>query len=131
MLINCSGIREISRVLGICTDCVLGLLVSFKDLCWTLKHTHYHQVEVDEVYCFVQNKNKKVWILYAYCKKSREILAVTLGKRNRKTVRELYKRLKDIQVDYWCTDHWKAFKEVFSKRKTSHWKRVYQDEHLA
>ena len=87
MLINCSGIREISRVFGICTYCVLGLLVSFKDLCWIPQHTHYHQVEVDEVYSLVQNKNKKVWILYAYCKKSRKILAVTLGKRSRKTVR--------------------------------------------
>lgn len=87
MLINCSGIREISRVFDICTYCVLGLLVSFKDLCWIPQHTHYHQVEVDEVYSLVQNKNKKVWILYAYCKKSRKILAVTLGKRSRKTVR--------------------------------------------
>jgi hypothetical protein len=43
-------------------------------------------------------------ILYAYCKKSREILAVTLGKRSIKTVRELY------------LNHWIAIRLVMYHR---------------
>ncbi|TXI14004.1 MAG: hypothetical protein E6Q66_08245 [Pedobacter sp.] len=31
------------------------------------------------MYSFVKSKKKKVWILYAYCKYSRKILAVNLG----------------------------------------------------
>jgi len=117
LFLNCVGIRKVIQVLHICTGCVLHLLLSFKDLCWIAKYRHYHQVGVDEVYSFVKSKKKKVWILYGYCKNSREILAVTPGKRSRKTVRELFKRLKDTQVDYWCTDKWEAFKEVFPKAK--------------
>ena len=75
----------------------------------------YHKVQVDKLYSFVQNKNKKVWILYAYCAQTDEILALTMGKRSKKTVKDLYKRLKDIQVNLWCTDAWKAFKEVLPK----------------
>ncbi|TXI13470.1 MAG: IS1 family transposase [Pedobacter sp.] len=56
---------------------------------------------------------KKVWILYAYCAKSKEILAVTMGKRTKKTVKVLLKRMQNITVNFSCTDAWKAFKEVF------------------
>ena len=56
---------------------------------------------------------KKIWILYAYCAQMNEILALTIGKRSKKTVKNLFKRLKSIQVNFWCTDAWKAFKEVF------------------
>ena len=73
----------------------------------------YHKVQVGELYSFVQNKNKKVWILYVYCAQTNEILVLKMGKRSKKTVKDLYKRLKDIQVNFWCTDAWKAFKEVF------------------
>ena len=36
-----------------------------------------------------------------------------MGKRSKKTVRDLCKRMKNIEVNFWCTDAWKAFKEVF------------------
>ena len=65
---------------------------------------HYNQVQVDELYSFVQTKQKKVWILYASCVETKEILAVTMGNRSKKTVLELYNRLKDIQVNFWCTE---------------------------
>ena len=73
---------------------------------------HYNQVQVDELYSFVQTKQKKVWILYAYCALTKEILAVTMGKRSKNTVLELYNRLKDIQVNFWYTDHWETFKAI-------------------
>ena len=113
MLIRGSGIRDIADVLKISTGCVLGVLLSYAHLELKPRHGSYHQVQVDELYSFVQSKKKKVWILYAYCAQTNEILALTMGKRSRKTVKDLFKRLKDIQVNFWCTDAWKAFKEVF------------------
>ena len=115
MLIRGSGIRDIAYVLGISTGCVLRVLVSQANLTFSPTYKVYHKVQVDELYSFVQNKKKKVWILYAYCAQTDEILALTMGKRSKKTVKDLYKRLKDIQVNFWCTDAWKAFKEVLPK----------------
>ncbi len=40
-----------------------------------------------------------------------------MWKRSKKTVLELYNRLKDIKIDYWCTDHWEAFKAIFPSEK--------------
>lgn len=68
---------------------------------------------MDELYSFVGSKKKKVCILYAYCAESKEILALTMGKRSKKTIKDLVNRMKNISVNFWSTDNWKAFKEVF------------------
>jgi IS1 family transposase len=41
------------------------------------------------------------------------ILGLTMGNRNRKIVKDLFKRLKNMDNNFWCTDAWKAFLEVF------------------
>ena len=113
MLIRGSGIRDIANVLTISTGCVLRVLVSYADLELKPRHRFYHQVQVDELYSFVQSKKKKVWIIYAYCAQTKEILALTMGKRSRKTVKDLFKLLKNMDNNFWCTDAGKAFLEVF------------------
>ena len=117
MLVRGSGTRDIAYVLSISRNCVSNLIASYASINLKPSNEHYNQVQVDELYSFVQTKQKKVWILYAYCVETKEILAVTMGKRSRKTVLELYNRLKDIQVNFWCTDHWEAFKAIFPSEK--------------
>ena len=113
MLIRGSGIRDISAFLGISIGRVLAFLLSYAHVELKPMYQSYHQVQVDEVYSFVQNKKEKVWMLYAYCAQMNEILVLTMGKWSTKTVKDLFKRLKSIRVNFWCTDVWKAFKEVF------------------
>jgi len=118
MLVNGSGIRAISRVLKISTGCVLRTLVRAGELVNIRpKNKYYHKVQIDKLYSFVANKGKKVWIIYAYDTESKEILAMTAGKRSSKQVRDLMKRLADIEVDFWCTDLWSSFSEVLPKNK--------------
>ena len=117
MLVRGSDIRDIAYVLRVSAGCIQRTLLSEPNLQLVPRLEYYEQVQVDELYSFVGNKRKKVWILYAFCQQTNEILAVTMGKRNRKTVKELYKRLQSIQIDYWCTDHWEAFKTVFPPQK--------------
>ena len=92
---------------------MLGILLTYISLEVKPRQDSYDKVQVDELYSFVESKKKKVWILYAYCAETKEILALTMGKRSKKTVKDLVKRMKDISVNFWCTDNWKAFKEVF------------------
>jgi len=118
MLVNGCGVRAIARVLKISTCYVLRTLVKAGELLNIRpKKPHYHKVQVDELYSFVGSKRKKVWIIYAYDAESKEILAMTAGKRSRKQVRDLMKRLSDIEVDFWCTDLWSSFCEVFPEGK--------------
>lgn len=117
MLTRGSGIRDIAYVLNISQTCVLGILKSQSGIELKPRLQHYHQVQVDELYSFVGSKKKKVWILYAYCAATKEILALTMGKRSKKTVKDLFKRMKNIEVNFWCTDAWKAFREVFPADK--------------
>ena len=89
------------------TDCIIS-----ESLNITIKHLkrYYHKVQIDEVWSYVGNKQKKVWLLYAYCAQTDEILAFAMGKRNSKTVRNLLLKLKGLEIDFFLTDDWKAFK---------------------
>jgi len=113
MLVNGNGVRDICRIALVSAGCVLRTLLSIGNLI-TIEpqRKHYHKVQIDELYSFVGSKKKKVWIIYAYDAFTGEILGVTAGKRSKKHVRDLIKRLGDIEVDWWCTDAWKAFAQV-------------------
>lgn len=65
-------------------------------------------------YSFVGSKSKKVWIFYTYALETKEILAVTMGKRSRKQLQSLMIQLKNLKIEigFYCTDKFEAFKEV-------------------
>jgi insertion element IS1 protein InsB len=113
LLVYGNGIRDISAILGVSKGCVLRTLVrnGSKTMIKPSKK-RYNRVQIDELYSFVHTKKKKVWVLYAYDTETDEILAVSAGKRSKKTVKDLLKRLNDIEIDWFCTDNWDAFKAV-------------------
>jgi insertion element IS1 protein InsB len=115
MLLKGSGIRDVAYVLNISKGAVVNtLLKAVKGLVIKPSKNFYHMVQIDEVYTFVKSKGKKVWLLYAYSADNNEILALTLGKRSKKTLKDLLKRLGEITVNFYCTDGWKVFKEIFN-----------------
>jgi IS1 family transposase len=65
-----------------------------------------------------EEKNKK-WLIYAYSKENKEIVAHVFGKRNRKTVQSLWKQLQDSGITFGqiCTDNWESFKKIFPANK--------------
>jgi insertion element IS1 protein InsB len=105
------GIRDTALLAGVSPATVLSCIIS-ESLQITIKplKRYYHKVQIDEVWSFVGNKQKKVWLLYAYCAETDEILAFAMGKRNSKTVRNLLLKLKGLEIDFFLTDDWKAFK---------------------
>ena len=64
----------------------------------------YDRIQIDELWSYVGKKKRKVWLLYAYCAESGEILAFTMGKRSVKTIKNLMVKLKGIEVSFFCTD---------------------------
>jgi IS1 family transposase len=73
-------------------------------------------LELDEVWSFVANKQQKVWLWLALCRRTRQIVAYTLGDRSTQTCQELYNKLPE-QYRHCKTysDFWDAYKAVFPK----------------
>ena len=113
MLVHGSGITDIANVLGVSKGCVLRtLLKTGEQIILKSSKKHFHKVQIDELHSFVGKRKKKVWIIYAYDAETDEIIAVTAGKRSKKQVKDLFKRLEGITIDWFCTDNWKVFKQV-------------------
>ena len=118
MLLRGSGVRDCAAVLAISTGSVLRTIISEGlELQIKAKQQHYSKVQIDEQWSYVQNKEKKVWMIYAVCAESGEILAASWGKRTKKNVEMLMLRLKHLEIDCYCTDDWVSFKEVLPSQK--------------
>ena len=110
MQLRGSGIRDTALVEGVSPATVLRCLIS-ESMHAVIQpgKRYYPQVQIDELWMYVATKKKKVWLLYAYCYRTDEILAFTMGKRNSKTVRNLLLKLKGLEIDWYLTDKWEAF----------------------
>ena len=110
-----SGIRDAAYIAGVSTKSVLKKLCS---LPYKLKpkSQHYEELQVDELWSYVQSKRNKVWIIYLYSKETKEVVAYEYGKRNTKTVQKLWNKLQElgVKVNTVKSDNWKAFKHVFT-----------------
>lgn len=118
MLLRGSGVRDCMAVLEVSFSCVLGtILREGKDLEIKPKHKHYKSVQIDEQWSYTGSKKKKIWMIYAICADSGEILAASWGKRNKVNIRRLLMKLKEVEIENYCTDYWEAFAEVLPKDK--------------
>ena len=64
-----------------------------------------------------KRKKQKRWLFYAYAPETDELLAYSWGSRSRKTVKKLYQQLQSLTIDWFCTDDWPAFQQVFQADK--------------
>jgi insertion element IS1 protein InsB len=118
MLCRNSGIRDIAATLGISTTTVLALLVSGSaSLAILPRQRSYGRVQIDEVWSFVGQKQRKRWLLYAYAPETDEILAFVCGSRSRATVKKLLAALAPLDILLFCTDAWRAFQDVIPAKK--------------
>jgi insertion element IS1 protein InsB len=73
-------------------------------------------LELDEVWSFVANKQQKVWLWIALCRRTRQVVAYTLGDRSTQTCQELYNKLPEpYRQCKTYSDFWDAYKAVFPK----------------
>jgi insertion element IS1 protein InsB len=76
-------------------------------------------LELDELWSFVGSKKQQVWLWIALCRRSRQVVAYTLGDRSTQTCEQLYNNLPESYKH--CksySDFWDAYTKVFPK--TSH-----------
>lgn len=114
-LLHGSGIRDCNKVFGISAKTTLALILrEGEKVRIRPRQKRYERVQIDEMYSFVYQKNKKVWIFYAYAPETKEILAITMGKRSKKQLRSLMLQLKHLKIDiaFYCTDRFEGFKDL-------------------
>ena len=115
MFVRGLGVRDIVVLEEISLKKALSILVNY---CIILicKQEYYDCLEIDEFWTFVGKKSNKIWLIYAYHRETGEIVAWVFGKRNAKTVRKLYKIMKQkgIKWSNLAYDNWKTFKKVFN-----------------
>ena len=118
MLLRGSGIRDCAAVTGVSKTAVMRLIIR-NALQVEMKpvHVHYQEVQIDEQWSYVGRKSRKVWMIYAYAPQNGEILGFAMGKRNWKTVSNLLVKLKTLEIDFFLTDNWEAFKAVLPYNK--------------
>ena len=119
-LIHGCGIRDCQKVHGVNPKTTLALILKKgAEVVIRPKLKGYSQIQIDEMYSFVYQKGKKVWIFYAYAPQTKEILAITMGRRSKKQLRSLMLQLKHlkIEVDFYCTDLFEGFSSVLPNEK--------------
>lgn len=118
MLCRGSGIRDCVAVTGVSKSTVLRLIKRVAQGLTLKPQKHqYRKVQIDEQWSYVGKKEKKVWMLYAYAVEEDEIIAFTMGKRSAEAVRNLWVKLKHLDIEVFLTDEWEAFRVVLPKAK--------------
>lgn len=110
LMVRGSGIRDIAEVEQISCGKVLATLEKC-DYKIIPKQNQYDRLEVDELWTFVGKKSNKQWLIYAYHRKTGEIVAYVWGKRDLKTVRKLKAKMKELGVTFAsiASDTWDSF----------------------
>ena len=70
-----------------------------------------NQIEMDEMWSFIQNKDCKCWIWLAICKVTKLIVGFATGGRGQKTGRKMFDNITKHTPDdtTYYTDHWEPY----------------------
>lgn len=120
MCLNGSGIRDISRVLRISATTVMKLISqAANNLPPVQLPARIADVELDEMWTFIEKKKNQCWLWLAYAPKHRRMLAFALGKRTDESCRSLLDKLKQAQITRFYTDNWESYQNLIPEVR--HW----------
>jgi len=81
------GIRSISRILKISTNTVLSRISTMANQIPRPSILKGKTYEVDELRTYIKFKRNLYWVISAYCRETKEIVAFKVGKRNNKNLK--------------------------------------------
>ncbi len=105
MALNSSGICDISRVLNVSTNTVLGnLRRCAAQTAEPIVATRAKRVELDEFWSFVGKKKNQHWTWLSITSSTRRIEAFVNGQRTDKNCRKLMKKYQNSRVEQFSSD---------------------------
>ena len=133
LTVNGNGTRAISRLLSIAKDTVTDILRSFENDLWYVNYDYLNdkleegididivqvdEVEMDEMWSFVQNKSQQCWLWWAIDHNTGEPLAFHFGTRKHLNLDELLKLLEPFKIGTVYADDNPAYETRLSKGET-------------
>jgi len=118
MTMNGSGIRDISRVLGISTNTVLRLIRQAAQKAQEpFVPKRIADLELDEFWSFVEKKKRQRWTWYAFDRKLKRVTAFVNGRRTDHNCASLLKKLAGRRVQRFHTDKWASYRKLLPEKK--------------
>jgi IS1 family transposase len=120
MCLNGSGIRDTARVLRVSATTVMKLIAEeAKNLSPVEFPERIADVELDEMWTFVQRKNNQCWLWLAYSPKHRQMVSFSLGKRTDQSLQNLLEKLQALKITRFYSDNWESYQNLIPSYR--HW----------
>lgn len=127
--LNSSGVRDISRNLGIAKNTVIAALKKKEPMEVNEAFADHLKTEtdvpldieigsdLDEFWSYVENTSNQRWTWYALDRHSGTILAHHIGKRTDEACAALLEKLTIFPIRYYYTDHWQSYSKLIPIEK--------------
>ena len=109
------GIRSISRVLNISVTTVMGRIRSIASKIHKPLIAIGKEYEVDEIRTYCKLKERKIWIVYALRRDTKEVVDFAVGRRTLKTLGRVTDTLQLSGAERIYTDKLPHYKSLISK----------------
>lgn len=106
------GIRSTARVLHISTTTLLKRIMAIARNLPKPVIRKGQTYEVDELCTFIKQKTRRIWVVYALERKSREVVSFATGTRTNKTLNRVLSTLKLSEAYKIYTDGLKHYKSL-------------------
>ena len=106
------GIRSIARVLQISTTTLLKRIIAIANNLKLPAVTPQSNYEIDELCTFVKSKSKRIWIVYAFEKETKNIVGFNVGTRTNLTLNNVVKQVLSASPLAIFTDKLKGYKSL-------------------
>lgn len=120
MSLNGSGIRDTARVLRVSATTVMKLIrQQAANLPPEKLPDRVTDVEIDEMWSYVERKKNQCRLWLAYSPKHRQMPAYSLGKRTDESLRNLLGKLSSVHITRYYTDNWESYQNLIPEVR--HW----------
>ena len=109
------GIRSTARVLQISTTTLLKRIISIARSIQSKPIYKGKIYEVDEMRTFIKNKNLLIWIVYALERKTNRVVSFAVGRRTKRTLRNVINTLLLSSPKTIYTDGLKQYKYLIDQ----------------
>lgn len=110
------GIRSTARVLKISATTLLKRIISIAQKIKPPMISFGKEYEVDELCTYISNKEKRIWIVCALEKVSKQIVSFNIGRRTNQTLKSVIDTLALSQAKKIFTDKLKSYKSLIQAK---------------
>jgi len=106
------GIRSIAKILQISATTLLKRIIAISDRVNLPVMTPESSYEIDELCTFVKAKNKRIWIVYAFERETKNIVGFNVGARTNLTLKKVVDKVLNANPQAVFTDRLKNYRSL-------------------